>query len=232
MGRSWRAGACQVCHATAILSVPVLNIAHVAGASFNWPSPSPSSTRSGTSPSRALPQDPCANTPSPPISQCSQFLRSFQRLGLQCPVGVLLYPCLPALQSRSCRDAFAGTVHLDAARLSWRKRLLTRAVGAPTPSHFARDCRCRHQLHQRQRPGASQQIRGRERARHTYAGPRSLLGVLSPPHFSLISTTGTLFTRARSSKPCIVFFDELDSLCPKRSGDGTNANSERVCTSK
>ena len=26
----------------------------------------------------------------------------------------------------------------------------------------------------------------------------------------------------------IVFFDELDSLCPKRSGDGTNANSERV----
>jgi ribosome biogenesis ATPase len=37
-----------------------------------------------------------------------------------------------------------------------------------------------------------------------------------------------LFTRARSSKPCIVFFDELDSLCPKRSGDGTNANSERV----
>jgi hypothetical protein len=25
-----------------------------------------------------------------------------------------------------------------------------------------------------------------------------------------------------------VFFDELDSLCPKRSGDGTNANSERV----
>ena len=27
-----------------------------------------------------------------------------------------------------------------------------------------------------------------------------------------------------------MFFDELDSLCPKRSGDGTNANSERVCT--
>jgi hypothetical protein len=48
------------------------------------------------------------------------------------------------------------------------------------------------------------------------------------PLFGLICDSGTLFTRARSSKPCIVFFDELDSLCPKRSGDGTNANSERV----
>ena len=29
-----------------------------------------------------------------------------------------------------------------------------------------------------------------------------------------------VFERARSSSPCIVFFDELDSLCPKRGSDG------------
>jgi len=40
-----------------------------------------------------------------------------------------------------------------------------------------------------------------------------------------------LFDRARSSSPCIVFFDELDSLCPKRgseSGSGGGGVSERV----
>ena len=26
------------------------------------------------------------------------------------------------------------------------------------------------------------------------------------------------FERARNSSPCVVFFDELDSLCPRRSG--------------
>ena len=37
-----------------------------------------------------------------------------------------------------------------------------------------------------------------------------------------------LFKRARASAPCVIFFDELDSLCPKRgSGDG-NAAQERV----
>ena len=131
VGRSWRAGACQVCHSTALFHVPALNVTHAAGASFNWPSPSPSSIRSGAFPSRALPHDPCSSTRSPPNSESSQRLRSFQRLGLQCPVGVLLYPCLPVLQLRSCRDAPTGTVHLDAARLSLRKPLLTRAVGRP-----------------------------------------------------------------------------------------------------
>jgi len=40
----------------------------------------------------------------------------------------------------------------------------------------------------------------------------------------------TVFERARSSSPCIVFFDELDSLCPKRGsgGGGGGGVSERV----
>jgi len=39
-----------------------------------------------------------------------------------------------------------------------------------------------------------------------------------------------VFERARASSPCIVFFDELDSLCPKRgsSGGGESGVSERV----
>jgi ribosome biogenesis ATPase len=36
-----------------------------------------------------------------------------------------------------------------------------------------------------------------------------------------------VFQRAATSAPCIVFFDELDSLCPTRSGEGNQA-SERV----
>ncbi|KAL0215084.1 hypothetical protein P9112_007268 [Eukaryota sp. TZLM1-RC] len=36
-----------------------------------------------------------------------------------------------------------------------------------------------------------------------------------------------VFERARLSAPCIIFFDELDALCPKRSGEGNQA-SERV----
>ena len=27
-----------------------------------------------------------------------------------------------------------------------------------------------------------------------------------------------VFTRARASSPCVIFFDELDALCPKRGG--------------
>jgi ribosome biogenesis ATPase len=38
-----------------------------------------------------------------------------------------------------------------------------------------------------------------------------------------------VFERARMSSPCVVFFDELDSLCPKRGGDGGGGGvSERV----
>uniref|UniRef100_A0A7S3NHN1 AAA+ ATPase domain-containing protein n=1 Tax=Aureoumbra lagunensis TaxID=44058 RepID=A0A7S3NHN1_9STRA len=48
-----------------------------------------------------------------------------------------------------------------------------------------------------------------------------------------------LFARARSSAPCIVFFDEIDALCPRRAGsaisgasatasDGSNAVTDRV----
>lgn len=36
-----------------------------------------------------------------------------------------------------------------------------------------------------------------------------------------------LFKRANSSAPCVIFFDELDSLCPKR-GSENNTSSERV----
>jgi len=36
-----------------------------------------------------------------------------------------------------------------------------------------------------------------------------------------------LFSRAWASAPCIIFFDELDALCPKR-GSGDNVASERV----
>ncbi|DAZ93991.1 TPA: hypothetical protein N0F65_005502 [Lagenidium giganteum] len=40
-----------------------------------------------------------------------------------------------------------------------------------------------------------------------------------------------VFQRARASSPCVVFFDELDALCPRRSnagGDSGNGVSERV----
>ncbi|CAM9121800.1 unnamed protein product, partial [Ectocarpus fasciculatus] len=39
-----------------------------------------------------------------------------------------------------------------------------------------------------------------------------------------------VFTRARASAPCVIFFDELDALCPRRGSgaDGGNGVSERV----
>eukprot|EP01105_Mastigella_eilhardi_P001031 TRINITY_DN1130_c0_g1_i1.p1 TRINITY_DN1130_c0_g1~~TRINITY_DN1130_c0_g1_i1.p1 ORF type:complete len:881 (-),score=184.44 TRINITY_DN1130_c0_g1_i1:103-2487(-) len=37
-----------------------------------------------------------------------------------------------------------------------------------------------------------------------------------------------LFARARSSAPCIIFFDELDALCPRRSGDSDSNGASRV----
>jgi ribosome biogenesis ATPase len=38
----------------------------------------------------------------------------------------------------------------------------------------------------------------------------------------------SVFSRARNSAPCIIFFDEIDSLCPRRSNDSSNPSSERV----
>lgn len=38
----------------------------------------------------------------------------------------------------------------------------------------------------------------------------------------------SLFKRAKSSAPCVIFFDELDSLVPKRGSSGDNNSSERV----
>lgn len=40
-----------------------------------------------------------------------------------------------------------------------------------------------------------------------------------------------VFQRARASSPCIIFFDELDALCPRRGGGGSGEGggvSERV----
>ena len=37
-----------------------------------------------------------------------------------------------------------------------------------------------------------------------------------------------LFRRASTSSPCIIFFDELDALCPKRGMYGGNQVTERV----
>ncbi|XP_022916370.2 nuclear valosin-containing protein-like [Onthophagus taurus] len=36
------------------------------------------------------------------------------------------------------------------------------------------------------------------------------------------------FARARNSAPCVIFFDELDALCPKRSDSGENGAGTRV----
>ncbi len=33
----------------------------------------------------------------------------------------------------------------------------------------------------------------------------------------------SVFARARNSAPCVVFFDELDALCPKRDGEGSSS---------
>lgn len=42
-----------------------------------------------------------------------------------------------------------------------------------------------------------------------------------------------VFQRARASSPCIIFFDELDALCPKRGGGGEGGGvSERVVSGK
>lgn len=37
-----------------------------------------------------------------------------------------------------------------------------------------------------------------------------------------------VFQRARNSAPCVIFFDEFDSLCPKRSDTGDSGSSMRV----
>eukprot|EP00741_Cyanophora_paradoxa_P002014 tig00000525_g1953.t1 len=37
-----------------------------------------------------------------------------------------------------------------------------------------------------------------------------------------------VFQRGRASAPCVVFFDELDALCPRRGGDASSGASERV----
>ncbi len=29
-----------------------------------------------------------------------------------------------------------------------------------------------------------------------------------------------MFARARASRPCVIFFDEIDALCPRRGGSG------------
>ena len=42
----------------------------------------------------------------------------------------------------------------------------------------------------------------------------------------------TVFTRARSAAPCVIFFDELDSIAPNRgkSGDSGGVMDRLVCS--
>lgn len=42
------------------------------------------------------------------------------------------------------------------------------------------------------------------------------------------SAIRSVFRRARDSAPCIIFFDELDAICPRRSDDSSNAAASRV----
>lgn len=37
-----------------------------------------------------------------------------------------------------------------------------------------------------------------------------------------------VFSRARAASPCVLFFDEMDALAPRRGSDSTNASAERV----
>ncbi len=37
----------------------------------------------------------------------------------------------------------------------------------------------------------------------------------------------SVFNRAKASSPCIIFFDEIDALCPKR-GNDSNQVTDRV----
>lgn len=37
-----------------------------------------------------------------------------------------------------------------------------------------------------------------------------------------------MFARARSSAPCIIFFDEIDALCPRRDDSNENSSSRIV----
>ena len=61
------------------------------------------------------------------------------------------------------------------------------------------------------------------------------LGVLFILHTIFIQYVGEserairqLFTRARASSPCIIFFDELDALCPSRSSDSDSQHASRL----
>ena len=42
------------------------------------------------------------------------------------------------------------------------------------------------------------------------------------------SAVRSVFRRARDSAPCIIFFDEIDAICPRRSDDSSNAAASRV----
>jgi ribosome biogenesis ATPase len=130
------------------------------------------------------------------ITEPIKHPQRFRRLGLQCPVGVLLYVISCCFLVVSPRLFLNDS--LDASRYGppgCGKTLLAKAVAHESGTNFI-----------------------------SVKGPELLNKFVGESERAI----RTLFTRARSSKPCIVFFDELDSLCPKRSGDGSNVNSERV----
>ena len=39
-----------------------------------------------------------------------------------------------------------------------------------------------------------------------------------------------VFQRAKNSAPCVIFFKEIDALCPQRSGGSDHSGSNRVVT--
>lgn len=68
------------------------------------------------------------------------------------------------------------------------------------------------------RPRAAQQIRRRER--------KSRSDDLCVRHFCLL--VAYFPRRARSSAPCLIFFDEVDALCPRRDTQSDSAVSQRL----
>ena len=81
-------------------------------------------------------------------------------------------------------------------------------------------------------PGCGKTLLAKALANHSGA---NFISVKGPELLNMYvgeseSRVRQVFTRARASAPCVIFFDELDALCPKRGrgSEGGNGVSERV----